>query len=150
MRWSAEDRDSSKNPAGQSAQTETLASLDLTSALPFVVSIFSSIVVAEDPATPSAVSSTDKMRQPKRPPLRSTRPPSDPTTAATQSAHAKPAPALSYLTSPHLTSPHLTRKSPETGITPDPRLPTMARMVSPDAYLYGVGMVRRTRYPAVR
>ena len=81
---------------GQSAQTETLASLDLTPALPCVPSI----AVAENPAAPSAVSSTDKMRQPKRPPLRSTRPPSAPTTAATQSAHAKPAPVRSSRTSP--------------------------------------------------
>ena len=29
---------------------------------------------------------------------------------------------------------HLTRKSPETGITPAARLPTLARMDSPDAY----------------
>ena len=100
LRCSVEDRDSSKNLAGQSAQTETLASFDLTLALPSVALIFSSIVVAEDPAAPSAVSSIDKMKQPKRPPLRSTRLPSAPTTAATQSAHAIPAHARSYLTSP--------------------------------------------------
>ena len=91
-----EDRDSSKYLAGQSAQNETLASPDLTPALSF----FSSIVVAGDPAAPSAVSSTDKMRRPKRPPLRSTRPPSAPTAAAIQSAHAIPTHARSYLTSP--------------------------------------------------
>ena len=81
MRCSAEDREPSNNLSAQSAQTETLASLDLTPELLLVVSI----VVAEDLAAPSALSSIDRTRQPKRPPLRSTRPPSGPTTAATQS-----------------------------------------------------------------
>ena len=70
MRCSAEDRDSPKNLAGQSAQTETLASFDLMPELPFVASIG----VAEDLAAPPRVSSTDKTRLPKRPPLRSTPP----------------------------------------------------------------------------
>ena len=82
--------------ACRSAQTETLASLDLTPA-PL---IFASIVVDEDLAAPSAVSSTDKMKEPKHPPLCSTRPPPAPTTAAAQSASAKPAPARSYLIAP--------------------------------------------------
>ena len=109
MRCSAEDGDSSKNLAGQSAQTETLASFDLTPALPCVASI----VVAEDLAAPSAVSSIDKMRRPKRPPLRSTRPPSAPTTVSPDhgchSIRSRQTCSRSLIT-------HLTRKSPETGI----------------------------------
>jgi hypothetical protein len=58
------------------------------------------IVVAEPLAAPPAVSSIDKMKRPIRSPLRTTPPPFAPTTAATQSTHAKPAPARSYLTSP--------------------------------------------------
>jgi hypothetical protein len=66
--------------------------------------ISASIARAEPPAALPAASSIDRMMRPKRPPLRTTRPPSDLTTAATQSAHAKPAPARSYLTSPEKVS----------------------------------------------
>ncbi len=118
---SAEERDSSKNLAGQSAQTETFGSLNLMPELP----IFASIGDAEDLVAPSAVSSTDKMRRPKRPPLRSTRPPS-----------ARPRLPRHSLT-PNLLPfahnlPH--QKKPRDRNSPAPRLPTLARMVSPDAY----------------
>jgi len=100
MRQGLSHQISSPAVARQSAQTEMFASLNLMQEL----LISAPIARAEPPAALPAASFIDRMMRPKRPPLRTTRPPSDLTTAITQSAHAKPGPARSYLTSPEKVS----------------------------------------------